>query len=266
MKVWASVNEADIGRIHKDMPVTFTVDTYPNEIFHGTVYQTRMNATMTQSVVTYTVEVKTDNSDLRLLPYLTANVSFQVEKRDNVLKVPNGALRWKPPRAEMVAPEYRDMLAPAVKEKVAASQSTAAKSPGETAKKGDAAEAKTPVDPKVANSLKKRAKQLAAEKPAKDASAPKAPEVPKTPDAPAKAATHVDHGTIWVKDGVLAKPVKVRIGITDGIETEVSGKDLDKDMEVIIGEATPDQTGDVSNLLGPPKFFNKAGGPPKTRP
>ena len=68
MQVWASVNEADIGRIHEKMPVTFTVDAYPNEIFHGTVYQIRMNATMTQNVVTYTVVVETDNSDLRLLP------------------------------------------------------------------------------------------------------------------------------------------------------------------------------------------------------
>ena len=68
MQVWASVNEADIGRIHEKMPVTFTVDAYPNEVFHGTVYQIRMNATMTQNVVTYTVVVETDNSDLRLLP------------------------------------------------------------------------------------------------------------------------------------------------------------------------------------------------------
>ena len=109
IQVWASVNEADIGRIHEKMPVTFTVDAYPNEIFHGTVYQIRMNATMTQNVVTYTVVVDTDNSDLRLYPYLTANLSFQVEQHPNVLKVPNGALRWKP-RPQMVAPEYRDSL------------------------------------------------------------------------------------------------------------------------------------------------------------
>ena len=64
---------------------------------------------------------------------------------------------------------------------------------------------------------------------------------------------------------MLAKPVKVRIGVTDGIETEISGKDIDKDTEVIIGEATPNQAGDVSNPFAP-KLFNKTGGPPKTRP
>ena len=99
MQVWASVNEADIGRIRKGMPVTFTVDAYPNETFKGTVYQIRMNATMNQNVVTYTVVVDTENPDLRLYPYLTANVSFQVERHDNVLKVPNGALALEPAAA-----------------------------------------------------------------------------------------------------------------------------------------------------------------------
>ena len=63
MQVWASVNEADIGRIRLDMPVRFTVDAYPGEMFRGKVTQIRLNATMTQNVVTYTVVVTTDNSE-----------------------------------------------------------------------------------------------------------------------------------------------------------------------------------------------------------
>ena len=81
MQVWASVNEADIGRIRLNMPVRFTVDAYPGETFRGKVTQIRMNAQMTQNVVTYTVVVTTDNSDGKLLPYLTANVQFEVDKR-----------------------------------------------------------------------------------------------------------------------------------------------------------------------------------------
>ena len=81
MQVWASVNEADIGRIHLDMPVRFTVDAYDGEMFRGKVTQIRMNATMTQNVVTYTVIVTTDNSSGKLLPYLTANVQFEVDQR-----------------------------------------------------------------------------------------------------------------------------------------------------------------------------------------
>lgn len=103
MQVWASVNEADIGRIHVDMPVHFTVDAYPGETFLGKVSQIRMNATMTQNVVTYTVVVTTDNSSGRLLPYLTASVRFEADRRSKVLLVPNEALRWKPEESQIAA-------------------------------------------------------------------------------------------------------------------------------------------------------------------
>ena len=91
MQVWASVNEADIGRIRLHMPVRFTVDAHGDEKFRGEVTQIRMNAQMTQNVVTYTVIVTTDNFRGKLLPYLTANVQFEVDKRSGALLVPNAA-------------------------------------------------------------------------------------------------------------------------------------------------------------------------------
>ncbi|MEI8375186.1 MAG: efflux RND transporter periplasmic adaptor subunit [Planctomycetota bacterium] len=103
MQVWASVNEADIGQIRVDMPVRFTVDAHPGQTFQGKVAQVRMNASMTQNVVTYTVVVTTDNSSGKLLPYLTASVHFEVDKRSGVLLVPNAALRWQP-QASQIAP------------------------------------------------------------------------------------------------------------------------------------------------------------------
>ena len=96
MQVWASVNEADIGRIRLNMPVRFTVDAHTGETFYGKVTQIRMNAQMTQNVVTYTVIVTTNNSNGKLLPYLTANVQFEVDRRSDILLVPNAALRWTP--------------------------------------------------------------------------------------------------------------------------------------------------------------------------
>ena len=111
MQVWASVNEADIGRIHVDMPVRFTVDAHPGQMFRGKVAQVRMNATMTQNVVTYTVVVTTDNSSGKLLPYLTASVQFEVDQRSDVLLVPNAALRWKP-QASQVDPTLGKVIAP----------------------------------------------------------------------------------------------------------------------------------------------------------
>jgi len=106
MQVWVSVNEADIGHIQPGQPVTFSIDAYPNEEFSGEVGKVRLNATMTQNVVTYTVEVVTDNSSGKLLPYLTANVKFIVGERHNVLMVPNAALRWSPP-PEQIVKEFR---------------------------------------------------------------------------------------------------------------------------------------------------------------
>jgi len=96
MQVWTAVNEADIGRIRLGMPAWFTVDAHNGEIFHGEVTQIRINAQMTQNVVTYTVVVTTDNSGGKLLPYLTANVHFEVDRRLDVLSVPSAALQWTP--------------------------------------------------------------------------------------------------------------------------------------------------------------------------
>jgi HlyD family secretion protein len=106
MQVWVSVNEADIGRIQPGQPVTFTVDTFPNRKFHGSVRKVRPKAEMSQNVVTYLVEVTSDNSDGTLWPYLTANVQFEVSRRENVLTVPNSALRYTPDE-ERIAPDAR---------------------------------------------------------------------------------------------------------------------------------------------------------------
>ncbi len=103
IQVWVAVNEADIGSLSKDQPVTFTVDALPNQTFQGRVGKIRLNATMSQNVVTYTVEVNTNNDDGKLLPYLTANAKFIVGHRQGVLLVPNAALRWSP-RPNQIAP------------------------------------------------------------------------------------------------------------------------------------------------------------------
>ncbi len=110
MEIWASVNETDIGSIHVDQSVRFTVSAHPGETFRGKVSQIRLNASMTQSVVTYTVVVAVENSSGKLLPYLTARLHFEVEERKAALLVPNAALRWQP-RVQNVAPEHRPAYA-----------------------------------------------------------------------------------------------------------------------------------------------------------
>ena len=108
MQIWVSVNEADVGRIKPGAPVTFTVDAFPNRDFKGTVGKVRLNATMTQNVVLYTVEINIDNPQKLLLPYLTANVRFQLNRQTNTLVVPNAALRWTPSSLAEVAPDARN--------------------------------------------------------------------------------------------------------------------------------------------------------------
>jgi HlyD family secretion protein len=98
--VHASVDEADIGLIKdaqkKKYPVTFTVDAYPDKLFKGSILEIRLSSTTAQNVVTYPVVVMTSNPDLELLPGMTASLSFQVDERANVIKVPNAALRFYP--------------------------------------------------------------------------------------------------------------------------------------------------------------------------
>jgi HlyD family secretion protein len=196
MQVWASVNEADIGQIHKDQVVNFWVDAYPGQMFKGTVNQVRLNATMTQNVVTYTVEINTDNSDGKLLPYLTTNLQFEVAKRTNALLVPNAALRWLPPIRE-VAPEARSQFAQSQRRKSSAPQE-------------------------------------------------------KSPDA--EKDSH-DKGTLWVADGGFVRPLKVKIGMTDGAMTEIIGGDLKEGTDVVVGENH--QNGDEAGTTNPfaPQMF-----------
>jgi HlyD family secretion protein len=110
MYVYASVDEADIGLIHtaqeKKRPVQFTVDAYPGDLFAGQIYQIRKNSTTTQNVVTYPVVIEAPNPDMKLLPGMTANISFLIEVKDDVPRLPAAALRFVP-QPYQVRPEDR---------------------------------------------------------------------------------------------------------------------------------------------------------------
>lgn len=113
MYVYASVDEADIGLIRKakenEHPVFFTVDAYADDLFEGRILQIRKNPATTQNVVTYPVVVTTPNPEMKLLPGMTANLSFQIEKREDIVKVPNAALRFYP-KKEHVRQEDQKIL------------------------------------------------------------------------------------------------------------------------------------------------------------
>ncbi len=114
MHIYASVDEADIGMIRKAQSdgqvVRFTVDAYPEELFdQGKIVQVRLSSTEEQNVITYPVIVETPNTDLKLLPGMTANLSFQIKKREGIVRVPNAALRFYPAR-DKVHPDDRKII------------------------------------------------------------------------------------------------------------------------------------------------------------
>jgi HlyD family secretion protein len=201
LQVWASVNEADVGHIHPGQTVQFTVDAYPDRTFTGTVApdQPRLNATMNQNVVTYTVVVSADNSDGKLLPYLTANLQFEVSRLPDALLVPNAALRWQP-TPEQVAPDARAAYVKSLNRQAGAS----------------------------------------------------ADNPPKTTDKQPQ-----DRGRVWVQDGGYVRPVKVRIGLSDGVNTEITGGDLKDNTPVVVGEEQDAGGGGVSNPFTPHLFGGK---------
>jgi HlyD family secretion protein len=97
MWVYAKTDESDVGNIKVGKPVSFKVDAFPKDTFRGVVSQVRMNATMVQSVVTYDTIIEFANPDLKLFPGMTAYVTIPVDTVQDVVKVPNTALRYKPP-------------------------------------------------------------------------------------------------------------------------------------------------------------------------
>ncbi|HZS36903.1 MAG TPA: efflux RND transporter periplasmic adaptor subunit [Polyangia bacterium] len=97
MQVDTNVAESDVGKLKPTMEATFTVDAYPSSRFKGTVRQIRNAPQTVQNVVTYDAVIDVDNTDLRLKPGMTANVTFVYAERDDVIKVPNAALRFRPP-------------------------------------------------------------------------------------------------------------------------------------------------------------------------
>ncbi len=199
IQVWASVNEADIGHMRTGQPVTFSVDAFPGQKFKGSILQIRLNATTTQNVTTYTVVVSTDNSDGKLLPYMTANLDFEIDRHTNVLRVPNAALRWQP-APQQVVPDARADFAKSMK---AASGASGSK-PAEKTKDGH------------------------------------------------------DRGRVWVEDGEFVRPVKVRIGLSDGTVTEITGGDLEEGTPVVIGESHENNSGGgTTNPFTPQMFRNK---------
>ena len=127
MWVYAKTDESDVGNIKIGKPVTFKVDAFPKDTFHGVVSQVRMNATTVQSVVTYDTIIEFANPELKLFPGMTAYVTIPVDTVKNAMKLPNTALRYKPPlSADEILAIYKQYGIDASEQKQAVQEPAAA--------------------------------------------------------------------------------------------------------------------------------------------
>lgn len=195
MQILASVDESDIGAIEEGQSVSFTVQAYPNDAFAGTVQKVRLQSTTTENVVNYTVVVGVSNAAGKLLPGMTASVDFLTGEANDVLRVPNSALRFRP--TEQMIAELR-------------ANAGTGTGTGTGARAGAGAGGRP------------RAGEAAASAPDGTARAP----MSRAPDG--TTLFHLDSA------GKLQR-VRVRSGLSDGQYTQVSGEGLTEGMQVIAG-------------------------------
>lgn len=250
MQVETSIDEAEVGRIQVGQTATFTVDSFPGRTFRGTVSQMRKAAQVVQNVVTYIAVITTSNPDLILFPGMTANVRIIVDTREDVLKVPNAALRFRPPGAT----DVRDALRPpAAEEEKSGGQRTSALRERLTKELDLTAEQQAKVDTILnetrdkirtltsedVNTRRKHVERLRAESRTRIAEV-LTPDQRSRYDAMTASRTGrgAGSGRVWVVDEKgQPKPVNIRLGLSDGSYTELRAGDLADGAQVIIGMA-----------------------------
>jgi HlyD family secretion protein len=264
MQVETSIDEADVGRIRVGQKASFTVDAFAGRSFSGEVRQVRKAATVISNVVTYTVVVSAANPDLTLLPGMTANVRIVTAQKESALKVPNAALRFRPPGAT-------DEKKPA-----AAATPAPTSGPGAGGSPGGGGGGLGQLRERLTSELKLDADQQAkveaiftgmrekfmAARDLPEAEKPRAQERNRaeirekisallTPEQKkryeemagesqaARASGGGGSGRIWIvgEDG-SPKAVSVRLGLTDGSMTEIVSDEVKEGSEVIVGQQT----------------------------
>jgi HlyD family secretion protein len=199
MQVDTSVSEADIGKLKAGMPAQFTVDAYPTKVFRGTIRQLRNAPQTVQNVVTYDAVIDVSNPNLELRPGMTANVTFVYDQRDSALRVANAALRFQPP------PE------------LASAAGGGRRGQGNQGADGGAGRPEG---------------EGGGRRGGGDRSADTAAGM--RPGGRVRRAGPVsDQRTLWtLRDGTIS-PVGVRIGITDGIFTEIDARNIHEGDQIV---------------------------------
>jgi HlyD family secretion protein len=211
MQVQADVDQSDIGRMQQGQFARFTVDSYPDETFRGRISQIRLNATVSQNVVTYPVIIEVANPDQKLRPKMTANVTISVSTVRNVLRVPNGALRFKPEGVKEATPATTSGGRAATS--TATATSTASSTPNSSRDMAQLAQSGGGGAAGAAGAFRGRRR--------------------------AGGEQQKKTQTVYILDAnKKPQPVQIRTGITDGRYTEVVEGGLKEGQDVIVGNAT----------------------------
>jgi HlyD family secretion protein len=239
MELWATVDEADIGRVSPGQPASFTVAAWPGRSFSGTVKDIRLAAQTVQNVVTYTVVIEAPNGEGLLLPGMTATLRIVTDRRADALRVPNAALRWRPPGAAQAAdapPPFAAALAglPDALGLDAAQRQRFEALMAEAGREMAAA----PADPEERRRAAAAARQRLMQRLAEVLTPEQRQKAAALRAQRARAAEGGQPGQVFVLDPAgEPRAVPLRIGIGDGTVTEVLAGELREGERVVIGTA-----------------------------
>lgn len=272
MQVNANIDEADVGRIRPGQHVTFRVDAYPTDTFTGTVSQIRLQPVVVQNVTTYGTVIDVPNEQLKLKPGMTATVKVEIAKRSDVLRVPNTALRFRPSPDLFAA--FNQPVPPEAQaggggrgrgnrtgNTAGATVALGPPAPG-TASPGTPApstvapstSARSTLAPSTSGRMKERGQetdaleQAMAPAPKPSATKKDAVSAVKPRYGAVQSAQTIDalfaplpivetRGRAWVYMNKQLKPVNLRLGVTDGTNTELLSGELQPNIEVVTGVA-----------------------------
>jgi HlyD family secretion protein len=246
MQVSTNVDEADVGLIKTGMDSTFKVDAYPNDTFRGKISQVRLASNLVQNVVTYNAMIDVSNPDLKLFPGMTANVTIQVDKVQNVLKIPNSALRFKP---NLTDQQTEAAFKAAGEERYYAVQK--ARSSQATATPG------APGNPTQTSFTANRAN---ANNQSASSGRTGSAQGRSSDSLSNQSTTRARRAALWVlgPDKSL-QPVVATLGLTDGVQTEIVSGKLKEGDKIITGEEAAQGSKQATTTTRPPGFGGAGG-------
>ena len=295
MKVNANIDESDVGRIRPGQVVTFRVDAYPDEEFEGRVSQIRLEPIVVENVVTYATQIEVPNLDLKLKPGMTATVTLEIARRDDVPRIPNAALRFRPTEDMFAA------LNLPVPEPPGASGGqpgpNIAADPGDGPGAGGGRGGGDGGDPEQRQQMRERFQNMSEEERAQmrqqfagrggrggrgdrggvggpaDGGVRRNRRTTESVPATERGATTIDalfgplpaqesQGQVWIYAGGGLKRTRLRLGVTDGAYTELLGPEVPPGTELVTNitmtEGTPTRpTGATSSPLIPQRGFRR---------